>query len=178
MKDNKIQTLTFFCQAGLEGDISCNCMFSPPFAPAARPESNSWRSALVGCGDRPAPRGDVPWDWKETKRNVWVHFMTLHWWHISTKASQDHLQIDCLFNSLQGKHQSSKWKRFPCYWPFVRGNHWSLDPPVTSGSPHKGSVTWKSFPRYGIITKRCCVKKMEVKAGEKHKGHQRSSSWL
>ena len=26
-----------------------------------------------------------------------------------------------------------KWKHFPCYWPFVRGIHWS---PVNS--PHKG----------------------------------------
>ena len=37
-----------------------------------------------------------------------------------------------------------KWKRFPCYWPFVRGIHWS---PVNS--PHKGQ--WRGALMFSLI---------------------------
>ena len=37
-----------------------------------------------------------------------------------------------------------RWKHFPCYWPFVRGIHWS---PVNS--PHKGQ--WRGALMYSFI---------------------------
>ena len=38
-----------------------------------------------------------------------------------------------LFSKFPVHDDVNKWKHFPCYWPFVRGTHWS---PVNS--PHKG----------------------------------------
>ena len=38
-----------------------------------------------------------------------------------------------------------KWKRFPCYWPFVRGN-----PPVPDGFPSQRPVT-RSFEVFSLI---------------------------
>ena len=37
-----------------------------------------------------------------------------------------------------------KWKHFPCYWPFVRGIHWSL-----VNSPHKGQ--WRGALMFSFI---------------------------
>ena len=37
-----------------------------------------------------------------------------------------------------------KWKHFPCYWPLVRGIHWS---PVNS--PHKGQ--WRGALMFSLI---------------------------
>ena len=37
-----------------------------------------------------------------------------------------------------------KWKHFPCYWPFVRGIHWSL-----VNSPHKGQ--WRGALMFSLI---------------------------
>ena len=40
----------------------------------------------------------------------------------------------------------SVWPQSPCYWPYVRGIHrWPVD------SPHKGSVTRKTFPFHDVI---------------------------
>ena len=37
-----------------------------------------------------------------------------------------------------------KWKHFPRFWPFVRGNHREGNPPITCGFPSQRSVT-RSF---------------------------------
>ena len=39
-----------------------------------------------------------------------------------------------------------KWIRFPRYWPFVRGIHWS---PLNS--PHKGQHTWRGALMFSLI---------------------------
>ena len=37
-----------------------------------------------------------------------------------------------------------KWEHFPCYWPFVRGIHWSPE-----NSPHKGQ--WHGALKFSLI---------------------------
>ena len=59
---------------------------------------------------------------------------------MSVSRRQESLQTFNTACHITGDHGDViKWKHFPRYWPFVRGNH---RPPVNS--PHKGPVT-RSF---------------------------------
>ena len=75
---------------------------------------------------------------------------------ISTVAG--HQQICYWLNRINGpmplNHDDViKWKHFPRYWPFVRGNHWS---PVNS--PHKGQ--WRGALIFSLI---CALNKRSRK---------------
>ena len=51
--------------------------------------------------------------------------------------------IDRIFETLT-HHDFIKWKHFPCYWPFVRGIHWS-----PANFPHKGQ--WRGALMFSVI---------------------------
>ena len=56
----------------------------------------------------------------------------------------DIFMMDNLSTSIPTLEEVFKWKHFPCYWPFVRGIHWS---PVNS--PHKGQ--WRRALMFSLI---------------------------
>ena len=57
-----------------------------------------------------------------------------------------------------------KWKHFTCYWPFVRGSHWS---PVSS--PHKGQ--WRGALMISLICTHCWENNGEVGDLRRHRAH-------
>ena len=46
---------------------------------------------------------------------------------------------DCCITVLRYHEDIIRWKHFPCYWPFVRGIHWSL---VDSTYKGQGGGAW------------------------------------
>ena len=69
---------------------------------------------------------------------------TLRWRHIERDGVSNHQPLDCFFDCLF-RRKSKKISRLRVTG-LCEGN-----PPVTSVSPHKGSVTWKRFPFDDVV---------------------------
>ena len=96
----------------------------------------------------PWPRGQIKWDNKRLHYNLAICVLTCITRQPDVMYSQKSLRLKEKIirtpESVSSHDDVIKWKRFPRYWPFVRGIHRS---PVNS--PHKGQ--WRRALMFSLI---------------------------